>query len=221
LFVRASPSFSGLGGVIHHQSSTYAWQELAQFTSATDGYLAFHYVFRAAPLSKLAGNVLVLRGNGNVGIGLNNPAFQLQLSTDSAGKPNGGSWANTSDKQVKKNIQPLSGALEKLTQLRGVSFEWINPADHANQTGRQAGFVAQDVERVFPNWVKEVPGAEHDASLTPNGQVKSLSLPFEFDALTVEALRELRAENAELKKSVAELKELVGKLAAQQNGGTP
>jgi hypothetical protein len=31
LFVRASPSFSGLGGVIHHQSSTYAWQELAQF----------------------------------------------------------------------------------------------------------------------------------------------------------------------------------------------
>jgi hypothetical protein len=160
-------------------------------------------------------------GGGSVLIGNAFPSYQLSLSTDSAGKPGGGSWANNSDARIKKNIQPLSGALEKLTQLRGVSFEWINPTDHANQTGRQAGFIAQEVAQVFPNWVQEVSGAEHDAKLTPDGKIKSLSLPFEFDALTVEALRELRAENAELKKSVAELKELVGKLAAQQNGGTP
>jgi hypothetical protein len=171
-------------------------------------------------LSVDGANTFLNLGGGNVAIGNVAPPFQLTLSTDSAGKPNGGSWANTSDARVKKNIQPLNGALDTLTQLRGVSFEWVNPADHANQTGRQAGFVAQEVERVFPNWVQEITGAEHDATLTPDGRVKSLSLPFEFDALTVEALRELRAENAELKKSVAELKELITRLAAQQIGGS-
>jgi hypothetical protein len=94
-------------------------------------------------LSVDGANTFLNLGGGNVAIGNVAPPFQLTLSTDSAGKPNGGSWANTSDARVKKNIQPLNGALDTLTQLRGVSFEWVNPADHANQTGRQAGFVAQ------------------------------------------------------------------------------
>ena len=106
--------------------------------------------------------------------------------------------------------------MDMITQLRGVSFEWIHPSDHANQTGRQVGFI-QEVERVFPHWVQEVAG-ESDASLAPPGRIKSLSLPFEFNALTVEALREQRAENAAIKKDLTELKELVGKLAAQLNG---
>ena len=162
---------------------------------------------------------LCIRQAGNVGIGLTGPNWLLELAADSAAKPNGGSWANSSDARVKRNIQPLSGALDKLTRLRGVSFEWINPADHANQTGRQAGFIAQEVERVFPNWVQEVPGAEHDAKLTPDGRVKSLSLPFEFDALTVEALRELHAEKdaeiAELRERISELEQVVGSITTR------
>lgn len=166
------------------------------------------------------GGALALNPTGNnVGIGLTSPTYQLQLAADSAAKPNGGSWANSSDARVKKNVQPLSGALDKLAQLRGVSFDWVNPADHANQTNRQTGFLAQDVEQVFPHWVREVPAAEHDSALTPHGRVKSLSLPFEFDALLVEALRELRAENATLKKTVAELNLVVSQLTEHQNGG--
>jgi hypothetical protein len=130
---------------------------------------------------------------GSLGIGTS-PAYQLQLSTDSAGKPNGGSWANSSDARVKKDIQPLSGALNRLAQLRGVSFEWINPADHANQTGRQLGFVAQEVERTFPHWITLVAAAEHDRALTDDGKIKSLTLPFEFDALVVEAIKGLNAK---------------------------
>jgi hypothetical protein len=107
-----------------------------------------------------------------VGIGIT-PVFSFQLAVDSAGKPNGGSWANSSDARVKKNIRPMADGLDKLTKLRGVTFEWVNPEDHANQTGTQAGFVAQEVEKVFPNWVQEVEGAEHDKNLTPDGKIKS------------------------------------------------
>jgi hypothetical protein len=156
-------------------------------------------------------------GFHNVGIGVAAPSFQLQLSADSAGKPNGGSWANSSDARVKKNIQPMADGLDKLTKLRGVTFEWINPEDHANQTGTQAGFVAQEVEALFPGWVQQVQGAEHDKALTPDGKIKSLALPFEFDALVVESFKQLRAEKdaqiAELQKANAELKK---ELAAQK-----
>jgi hypothetical protein len=82
LFVRADPGSFGRGGIIHHQSGTYGWQELAQTTgSPTDGYLAFHYVNRASPATKVSSNVLTLRGNGNVGIGTSLPQGLLDVMT--------------------------------------------------------------------------------------------------------------------------------------------
>jgi 2-keto-4-pentenoate hydratase len=129
-----------------------------------------------------------------------------------ANKPGGGSWGDSSDKRIKKNIQPLSGALDKLTQLRGVSFEWLNPSDHANQSERQAGFIAQEVEQTFPHWIGAIPAGEHDRALTDDGKIRSLTLPFEFDALVVEAIKEQQqqlkaehAENAELKQRLEDL----------------
>ena len=156
-----------------------------------------------------------------IAIGLGNTGYQLQLSDDRAAKPNGGSWANSSDARIKKNIHPLAGALDKLTQLRGVTFEWINPEDHANQTNVQLGFIAQEIERVFPDWVTQVGAAEHDKALTADGKIRSLSLPFAYDALVVEAIKEQQAEikarGAEieaLKKKTARVDELEQRLAA-------
>ncbi|HEX5219676.1 MAG TPA: tail fiber domain-containing protein [Verrucomicrobiae bacterium] len=155
----------------------------------------------------------ILQNSGNVGIGLTGPAYQLQLSVDSAGKPNGGSWANSSDVRIKQNVAPLTNALERLRQMRGVTFEWRNPEDHANQHGRQGGFIAQEVEEVFPNWISEVDAAERDRKLTANGKVKSLTLPFEFDALIVEAVKEQQAQIEERDKEIEALKQ---RLAAME-----
>jgi hypothetical protein len=80
LFVRADPNSYGRGGIIHHQSATYGWQELAQNTgSDTDGFLTFHYVNRQAPATKIASDVLTLRANGCVGIGTTLPARKLTV----------------------------------------------------------------------------------------------------------------------------------------------
>ncbi len=163
--------------------------------------------------------------NGLLGIGIS-PAYQLQLSTDSAGKPNGGSWANSSDARLKKNILPLTGALEKLGQLRGVRFEWVNPEDHSNQHGPQGGFIAQEVERTFPHWITPVAAAEHDRALTDDGKIRSLTLPFEFDALVVEAIKEQQqqikardAEIGELKQRLDSVEKFLKRLTTSQTGG--
>lgn len=53
---------------------------------------------------------------------------------------------STSDINLKKNITPITSALEKVCGLRGVTFDW----DCAHRSGRDAGVIAQDVEKVLP-----------------------------------------------------------------------
>lgn len=119
--------------------------------------------------------------SGNLGLGLN-PWWQLQLSSNSAAKPGGGSWGDWSDARLKKNIEPIEHALDDLLALRGVTYQWIDPAEHGDMTGTYPGMIAQDVEKVFPEWVtQDVNGFK---AVTVIG----------FEGLVVEALRELRVE---------------------------
>lgn len=113
-----------------------------------------------------------------------------------------------SDARLKTNVAELDGALAKLLELRAVIYEYKDPAAIHELEGEQAGFLAPQVERVFPEWVES--GADGYKRLSIRG----------FEALTVEALRELRSESAEraerdaariasLEAQMAELKALV------------
>ena len=113
----------------------------------------------------------------------------LSLSSAYAEKPGGGAWAASSDIRLKTNVRPLRGVLDKLLKLRGAGFEWIDPAAHGNLTGPQVGFIAQEVEAVFPEWV----GIDRAG-------FKMVSIRG-FEALVVEALRELKAELEGLKRA--------------------
>ncbi len=94
-----------------------------------------------------------------------------------------------SDVSLKKNVKTLGGSLERLLKLRGVSFEWKEPEKQGNLTGTQIGMVAQEVEKVFPEWVEQSPD-----------NLKILSIRG-FEALVVEALRELNDRVAALETS--------------------
>ena len=102
--------------------------------------------------------------------------------TAAAFKPGGGSWSAPSDARLKQGIEPLSGALDRMLRLHGVSFEYREPDPARRPAGRHIGFLAQDVQPLFPDWV----GQDEQGYLTVGSQG--------FEALTVEALRELRAE---------------------------
>ncbi len=158
---------------------------------------------------------MTLDSNGRVGIGYMSPPFQLTVLGD-AGKPGGGSWSNFSDRRIKKNISTITNALEQIARLRGVNFEWKNPEDHANQQGLQGGFIAQEIEAVFPNWVSPVDAGAHDKTLTDDGKVRSVSLPFEFDAVLVEAVKELKARLQDREAEVAGLRADVARLQQER-----
>jgi hypothetical protein len=66
------------------------------------------------------------------------------------------SVSSPSDARLKSNITPLTHVLEKLEQLRGVSFEWneVSMSLTGHTPGRRdIGVIAQEVEAVFPELV--------------------------------------------------------------------
>ena len=131
-------------------------------------------------------------------------------------KPWGGTWASSSDSRLKKNITPMTGALNKITQLQGVNFEWVNPQEHGNAVGPQGGFIAQDVEKIFPDWVQKTDPSGADKKLIPaNNKALSISLPFEYDALMVEAIKEQQQQMAQMKNDIDNLKSEIKDLKAQ------
>ncbi|MDM8562495.1 tail fiber domain-containing protein [Candidatus Marithioploca araucensis] len=127
--------------------------------------------------------------HGKVGIGTITPQYKL----DVAGTIRG-SNVSPSDQRLKQNIQPLENALAKVDQLRGVSFEW---KDAKQGTGTQIGVIAQEVETVLPELVS-----------TDNDGYKSVAYG-KLTAVLVEAVKELKAENAELKAQTMALKAII------------
>ena len=57
-------------------------------------------------------------------------------------------FAALSDSREKTNIQEISGSLTKVIALKPVEFDWIADNSHVN-----AGFIAQDVKEIFPDFV--------------------------------------------------------------------
>ncbi len=121
--------------------------------------------------------------------------------TAAAFKPGGGSWSSSSDARLKKSVGGLDGALDRMLALEGVSFEYADPDPAVRPAGRLMGFVAQQVQPLFPSWI----GQDSEGYLTVGTQG--------FEALTVEAVRELRAEKDG---EIAELRAQLESLRAQQ-----
>lgn len=129
-------------------------------------------------------NTMAILG-GNVGIDRLDPQHPLHMASGARVLSNGNICTaadvcldTVSDERLKKNIAPLTGSLDKLLRLQGVSFSWKDEDDR----GREFGFLAQQVEPIFPQWV----------AANPEG-LKVMDL-YGFEALAVEALREIQTQ---------------------------
>jgi hypothetical protein len=97
-------------------------------------------------------------------------------------------YGSPSDKRYKENIKPVTKALDKVSKLQGVTFDWKESESLLN-IKKDIGFIAQDVQEVLPELVRE--NEDGKLSLRDKGIVPIL----------VEAIKELKAEIQELKKS--------------------
>jgi hypothetical protein len=64
----------------------------------------------------------------------------------------GGSWSKASDRRLKRDVQPATHLFEKLLALQPVEF-YYTTQDVETMPHKSVGFIAQDVEPVFPHLV--------------------------------------------------------------------
>ena len=148
--------------------------------------------------SNLAGDVLQVGGSTNY-IDFQNNAMSFMFNGNTEFYMTGAgtfhadgnvvaySTAINSDERLKENIQVVDGALEIVSKINGVTFDW-------KKDGKQsAGVIAQDVEKVFPRAITEV------KELNGENTYKTVDYN-QIIGLLVESVKELKEEIEELKK---------------------
>ena len=146
--VRNSGSFQNHIGIFYGQDESKGWW----LRTTSDGN--FH--IGAENMISNDGRMVIQDNTGNVGIGTTNPGYTL----DVAGSVHGTSFPTSSDIRFKKNVKPITNALEKVKQLEGVYFEWNDLHKEVlgrskGMDGTQVGFIAQEVEKVVPEVISK------------------------------------------------------------------
>jgi hypothetical protein len=95
-----------------------------------------------------ASQIILAPTAGNVGIGTNSPSEKLHVQGNILAT---GTVNASSDISLKDNITPIPNAIDKVLQIRGVTFNRNDIEDNP----RQAGIIAQEVEKVLPEVVSE------------------------------------------------------------------
>lgn len=153
-------------------------------------------------------HVMTIDGEGDeeVGIGTDDPQHTL----DVRGEIGNNGTVYHSDRRWKSGITPLSNALERVQQLRGVSYEWKRdefPEMNFSQ-GRHIGLIAQEVEDVLPELV-----------VTDSDGYKSVAYA-NLVAVLIEAVKEQQNQIAnqqdQITKLIAELEKLKSTLSMSQ-----
>jgi chaperonin cofactor prefoldin len=132
------------------------------FQSYDRGSTFMDFVFQTVNNSAgTAERMRIVGSNGRVGIGTATPSHLLALSTDSAYKPTSTLWSNTSDQRVKINIEDANMQIcydiVKRLPLRRFQYSPDFIEKYKVRDRRVVGWIAQEVESVFPNAVDIIP----------------------------------------------------------------
>jgi hypothetical protein len=183
--------------------------------------------FRTHHFAISNGRRMTIDENGNVGIGVINPSYQLHLSVDSAGKPNGGLWSNSSDIRIKQNVTNITKnqlfSIAKNYNTKHFKYKESYRKAHKLEDRFYFGVIANEIKEYMPcciteNELKYKIGEDEDGKdiyeviedcLTYNGT--------ELQYVLLGCIPHLINENEHLKKEIDELKENQKKIIQKLN----
>ncbi len=139
------------------------------------------------------GDVMTLMPNGTVGIGTGYTAGYKLYVVGSAYAT--GIW-QPSDLTFKENITPIDSALSKVQQIETIAFNWNadGQKEKGFPDGRHYGVIAQNIQEVLPEVVKEGPEGEKAVAYT------------EIIPVLIEAIKEQQKEIDALKLELSAIK---------------
>lgn len=158
-------------------------------------------------------NSMVLGGPGvNVGIGTATPSNVFTIA-QGAGQAISDGWSVYSSRRWKTNIHTLHGALEKVEQLRGVSYDLQANGKH------EVGVIAEEVGAVVPEvvtWEKD----GKDAQSVDYSRLTALLIEATKEQQTVihQQQEQIKTQQAQIARLSSQVKTIQASL--QANGAT-
>ncbi len=120
-----------------------------------------------------------------------------------------GTLTQSSDMRLKRNIAPIGFVLNKIKNIGAFTYNWI---DEKKDQTQQIGFLAQDLEKQFPQLVKT--DANGNKSVAYSNMVPVLLQAVKDQQTQIETLeQQLKAQNIEMMKRL----ELLEKMLLNQN----
>lgn len=143
--------------------------------------------------------IMRITGRGRVGIGTAAPTQALHV----IGNILASGTITPSCGALKQNIAPMTDALDRLTRLEAVRFDWKPEEAQVRGFTHDLGFIAEDVAKVFPEVVFR----------DDQGAVIGLDYS-RMSAVAVGAIKQLKSENEKIKADNADLKARLEKIEA-------
>ena len=189
-------------------ASQFAYVDIeSNATSAGESIIRFKTPDGTSYINSKGSATTMTFSSGNVGIANTAPADKLWVQGGISAT--GDITSSASDKRLKENRKPISNAVEKVLKLKGITYDWIDNISEVtgtewNHTEKQAGLIAQDVQKVLPEAVSIAP-------FDKDGEGKSVSgkdyLTIDYARvvpLLVNAIKEQQVQIEELKKEIKE-----------------
>ncbi len=120
------------------------------------------------------------------------------------------------DHAIKKNIEVIDNPLQKLTQLEPKQFEYnAGSFKHLRlKSGKQYGFIAEDIHAVFPHLVNEKPVSyRYGKNVYRNATIKTIN----ETALIPVLVASIKEQQLEIEKLRFEMLELKRQMAFKDN----
>tara|TARA_B100000524_G_C23642475_1_gene367207 strand:- start:78 stop:1814 length:1737 start_codon:yes stop_codon:yes gene_type:complete len=131
-------------------------------------------------------NVEDISVSGNIAVGVANPSEKIEVD----GNVKATQFYSNSDIRLKYDIKSIDNGLDKVCKLSGKKYKM------KMNDNEEIGFIAQEIEQIVPELVKE-----------DNSDEKYKSISYgNVTALLVEAIKELRQEVKDLKNEIQKLK---------------
>lgn len=131
--------------------------------------------------------------------------------------PTTGVYSAVSDERLKTNIKPMPSVLANIKLLKPTTYQFKNSASATTgNTTESYGFLAQDVNKIFPHLVSH--------HIQPERNLDIYTLDYGgFGVLAIKAIQELSGKLEDLEKQNNELSTRIGKLEAllNRNSSTP
>jgi hypothetical protein len=135
------------GGLQLINDANQIWEMQSVYSSAANAPSDFIIYDRTAGAYRM----VIQDTTGNVGIGLTNPSYQLQLSQNSAAKPTSNTWTIASDARIKDVVRNYEKGLAEILQINPIIYTYKeNNALGIVDPGEHIGIIAQAVQPIFP-----------------------------------------------------------------------